>query len=49
MIELLEFIFSSVWRFIGFLLLLATACTWSPITINKKIGISEKKKSKNEK
>jgi len=46
--ELLEFIFSSFWKFIGFLLLLAIVCTWSPITINKKIKINDTKKSKKE-
>lgn len=44
MIELLEFIFSKFWRFIGFAILLVIVSSWTPVSIKKGLTIDEIKK-----
>lgn len=42
--ELLKFIFSSFWVFIGFSMLLAILSSWSPIVIKRGLNLDEIKK-----
>jgi hypothetical protein len=41
MIEILEFVFSNPWRFIGTLMFLAVATNWTPISFRTGLGYND--------